>query len=173
MPLKDFGPAAQDDEAGGVGLWLDQLGQGGDEGMCCGVRGYRGGSLLEPLVRGGEDALRPLLLFLDPLASFLPVDLHDAEGGALRDVPGLADPAAVFTYEMRVLSGPGRAKQSVQSMRSVSGLSVIAELLVPVEAEPAIPINRRPGVSLGDPAVRSSTLSSFPRLSRGEDTSCG
>lgn len=56
MPLQKLRPAVQDDEAGGVGLRLNQHAQGVNEGLSGGAGGQRGRGLPEPLVRGGEDA---------------------------------------------------------------------------------------------------------------------
>lgn len=42
VPLQDLRPAVQDDEAGGLGLRLDQLGEGVDERLGGGAGGHRG-----------------------------------------------------------------------------------------------------------------------------------
>ncbi|MFE6460563.1 hypothetical protein ACFVP0_24300 [Streptomyces cinereoruber] len=67
----------QDDEAGGTGLRLDQLGQGVGERLDGAVWRQCGGGLLKPFVDGGEESFAPGVLFLKPLAALFEVDLQE------------------------------------------------------------------------------------------------
>ncbi|MDH6130284.1 hypothetical protein [Kitasatospora sp. GP82] len=93
MPVEDLDPRAQDDEACGVGLHLDELGEGRDERRSGGVGREGGGGGLQPLVGSGEGVAGPGFLFLDVLGAGFEQDPLDQVAGALGPVPGFGDAA--------------------------------------------------------------------------------